>query len=97
MTTPAAPAAIKTSANLTEYVILTKLSTKDIDLTAFSPGGSWSTDDIWAYVKTVKARSANEAVKQAVNETAGTFMAIPKRSWQPVKVTVETKTTIKLG
>lgn len=42
------------------------------------------------------ARSADEAIK-AVADKAGVYVAIPARSFKPVKVTVHTETTIRLG
>lgn len=49
------------------------------------------------------ARSAKQAIRQALelrNESGvqpfGTYLAIPARSWQPVTVTVQTQTVLKL-
>ena len=49
---------------------------------------------------TVKARSAKEAIRKAIGDTAktnGVYVAIPARSFKPVKVTVHTETTVRLG
>lgn len=88
MTSPAAPATPKTAAPPTEYVILAQ------DLPANKSDGQ---GDGWLKVNKVTARSANEAVKAACGGKAGLYVAIPARSFQPVTVKVETKTTIKLG
>ena len=44
----------------------------------------------------VTARSATNAIKQVTKE-AGVFVAIPVKSFRPVKVTVHTETTVRLG
>jgi hypothetical protein len=44
----------------------------------------------------VEASSAAEAIRLTV-KTAGTFVAVPARSWKPVKVTVEQTTVVKVG
>lgn len=55
------------------------------------------TSAVWAPLITISARSAGEAIRKAAEDTgAGTYVAIPKRSWQPTTVKVETKTTLKL-
>ena len=61
----------------TEYVLLEKTG-----------DGDWALS-----TKTYKATSAKAAIRQALageNGTAGVFVAIPHRSWQPVEVKVET-------
>ena len=55
-------------------------------------------DNGWVEEKTVPARSARSAIRIVV--TGGgkpdiTYVAVPARSWQPVAVTVETKTQLK--
>ena len=51
-------------------------------------------DGFWSEVSgTTKASSAKAAIRKALsgeNGSAGEFVAIPARSWQPVKVAVET-------
>lgn len=72
----------------TEYVVLREnIASKD---TVSPNAGTHS------IVTTVKARSAADAIRQAAGKTEGTYRAVPARSFQPVKVTVETTTTIKL-
>ena len=44
----------------------------------------------------VQARSSDEAIKQTA-KTNGTYVAVPARSFKPVKVTVHTETTVRLG
>lgn len=65
----------------TEYVIL-----------EFVPPGSW--DEFGRGT----GRDSHAAIKAALetNPTGGTFVAIPARSWKPVKVTTKTETTLVL-
>lgn len=53
--------------------------------------------ETWQEGVTVEARSAKAAIQSAtLNEhISGVFVAVPARSWKPVTVTVETKTTLK--
>jgi hypothetical protein len=58
---------------------------------------------VWTWVADSKASNANAAVREAVSliadgdgETAGTYVAVPARSWKPVTVTTETRTILKL-
>ena len=48
------------------------------------------------FAANVTARSAAEAIRQVTKE-AGTYVAVPAKSFKPVKVTVHTETTIRLG
>lgn len=62
--------------------------------------------DSWKSEATVEARTAEEAIRRAItpaktdpdtltaHEPHGTFVAVPARSWKPVKVQTETKTRI---
>jgi hypothetical protein len=69
------------NAKATKYVILEELP-----------------DGRYASVETVTATSATAAIRKAAeNAGAGTYVAIPERSFTPTKVTVETKQTVKLG
>jgi len=91
VTTEAATPKTKT---LTEYVVLREAGAEylpgaDVDVTSIQAS--------LAIVGTFKATSAPDAIKQAAGDKAGTYRAIPKRSWKPVKVTVHTETTIRLG
>jgi hypothetical protein len=84
----------------TRYVILAEVpatrasTTTTTDVTDF--GGQK-----WQKAAVVAASSANAAIRKhaegAPDKTSGTFVAIPERSWQPTKVTVETRQTVKLG
>jgi hypothetical protein len=71
----------------TDYVIL-----EQIGDAAHPP----ATD--WAEFARETARSDSQAIRRALegNTDGGTFVAIPARSFKPVKVTAETKTTLKL-
>ena len=54
----------------------------------------------WVTVKTVNATSAKAAIQQVLDgsddkDKAGSYVAVPERSWQPVTVKVETQTVVK--
>ncbi len=51
-------------------------------------------DDTWVEVAHVNATSAEQAIRKA--ETEGVLVAVPARSWKPVRVTTETRTVLKL-
>ena len=74
---------VKVKVEPTEYQILV----------AFSASNG---DNAWKEFGVVKARSANEAIKQAAGATPGSFIAVPARSWKPVTVKVEQTTRITL-
>lgn len=76
----------KTAAT-TAYVILRR-----------EPDGTWRADGVQQ-----RARSAQQAVRQTIElraeadvDAAGTYVAIPARSFQPVTAKVETQTVLKL-
>lgn len=50
----------------------------------------------WIRQSNVEADSARAAIQQAAGD-AGTYVAVPVRSFVPVEVTLETKTVVKLG
>lgn len=80
---PKAPAAEK--GTTTRYVILT------FDTT---------TDNWFEAGDRVPATSKNAAIakhSRAYAEGSATYVAIPERSWKPIKVTVSTETVVKLG
>ena len=51
----------------------------------------------WGWIGEADARSARDAVKAALNDKneEGEFVAVPKRSFRPLSVKVETKTALK--
>lgn len=56
-------------------------------------------DGAWQQVNTSSEKSAGAAIrgvvaKLAVSDQSGSFVAIPARSWQPVKVTAKTETKL---
>jgi hypothetical protein len=53
----------------------------------------------WRQAGACIATSADAAVKQAATATsaAATYVAVPERSWKPVKVTVSQETRVTLG
>jgi hypothetical protein len=53
----------------------------------------------WSLVKKVKARSSTSAIREVAKDIPvpnTVLVAVPERSWNPVKVSVETKTQLKL-
>lgn len=85
MTAEAAPPKTKT---LTEYVVIKEIH-------EYGPGAD--VEASLAILGTFEAKSANEAIKRAMNGREGTYRAVPARSFKPVKVTVHTETTVRLG
>jgi len=77
---------IVTTAAMTSYVILTQ-QTESADLVGVKRQ--------WHEIATVQALSADSAIRKANKE--GVLIAVPARSWNPVRVTTETKTVLKLG
>ena len=57
----------------------------------------------WEVIGSMEARSARSAIRERIDGAGqssehageGTYVAVPSRSWQPVKVAVETKTALK--
>lgn len=86
MTTPTAvPPTPKKDTRLTEYVIL-----------RFND----ETNEWAEHGDHIRATSSTAAIRKHVDERkadAGSFIAIPARSFKATDVKVETKTTIKLG
>lgn len=79
-------------AALTAYVILRRDTGTD------STGNQWREDGPHQ-----TARSAKQAIRQALElraesdvQPSGTYVAVPYRSFQPVTVTVQTQTVLKL-
>src|SRR3990172_9362937 len=50
---------------------------------------------LWKYVRTIEAASAAAAIR-AVAEGAATYVAVPARSWKPLRVRSETQTVLRL-
>lgn len=70
-----------------------KQSTVYLVLTQAAENGPWTA------ISTYTAASAKAAVSLAVKDKdakAGTFVAVPARSWQPLTLSVETETKVKL-
>ena len=83
-----APAAKKEKAKPTEYHILKLVL------------GSQGANESWTvHARNVEAQGAHAAIRKAVTETdqSQTFVAVPSRSFQPITVTVETKTQLVLS
>jgi hypothetical protein len=75
---------VTTTTEPTEYIVLRQ----DV------PDGTWKLD------KTVKALSAQAAIRTVVGKptekTNGTYVAVPARSWKPTKVTAKVETKLAL-
>ena len=71
---------------MTEYLILRQLRAAD------------EKDDTsnWQLRATLEASSADAALRKAAGAGDHTLVAIPKRSWQPRRITTETRTIIRL-
>lgn len=97
---PEAPVATKTTYVVLQGVksgpILPGLKDDDesVDVTSFSPVQNWKE------LGRVEADSAEAAIRQIADGTTKQFegyaVAIPSRSWKPVKVSVETVSRVKL-
>lgn len=48
----------------------------------------------WEFVESVLARSAEAAIRQVASRADGLYVAVPSRSWKPLKVTTKTETTL---
>lgn len=84
---PSEAAVAKPKSRLTEYHIL-KL--------VLSSGS----EEQWAiHARNVEAQGAQAAVRKAIKDqdSGQTFVAVPSRSFQPITVTVETKTQLVLS
>lgn len=83
------PAKTVRAAAKTRYVILTR-----------KPSAAEGSHQPWAQAGEIAAKSADAAIRAhaAKDPTNGLeLVAIPARSWQPRKITVETSTKVTLG
>jgi hypothetical protein len=83
-TPPPTPEAEPAAKQSTVYLVLSKDADKD-----------W-----WIVVSTYTAASSKAAIAAAVKDKdakAGTFVAVPARSWQPLTLKVETATKVTLA
>jgi hypothetical protein len=72
----------------TTYVILRKIGSEE------------QAQPQWMEYGRAKAASSTAAIRECAgidDQGAAEYVAVPARSWKPVKVTVETKQTVKLG
>ena len=51
----------------------------------------------WTPLRNSEARSAKAALTAVIDGKPGEYVAIPLRSWKPLKVEVETKTALKFS
>lgn len=69
---------------MTEYIILKQFAHPD-------------DQDKWQAYGTAEAQTAKGAIRKAVEGEPGTYVAVPDRSFRPIPVEVETKTSVKFG
>jgi hypothetical protein len=89
-------------ADPTSYIVLRRTSAAKSPIDAAATTGG-SGDEQWERVATVQASSATAAIRSELIDLiprdqshAGTYVAIPARSFKPVTVTAETQTVIKI-
>lgn len=89
MTETAAPSPGHSVKVATEYVVLSRVGITD----------EVPPEKGWREVGTFDARTGEQAIKQYVERTKadGVFVAIPARSWTPVKVAVKTETRLEVS
>ena len=56
-------------------------------------------EEAWVVVDQLEARSARGALWAHLNgsDKGGEYVAVPERSWRPMKVSVETKRSLRFG
>lgn len=70
----------------TDYMVLQQAEPDD---------DAYSDRSVWVELGTAKGSNANQAIgKLAGDEPDGTFVAVPARSWRPVKPTVKVETKV---
>jgi len=76
---------------VTKYLVLEKIS-------AAKPDGS-AVSNSWVEQAEIEAASARAAIRGylGTNGAKGEYVAVPARSFKPVKVTVETQTKLTLS
>lgn len=72
----------------TSYVVLEQMTQND---------GPEVTKATYRLLTTVEATNGNSAIRKAIANKPGTYIAIPARSFAPVTVKVETQTVVKLS
>lgn len=88
----------------TSYVVLGQQSAReylpgvegDVDTTEMGK----AINDVWIKVGEFTARSAEAAVKahaEKAKPESGVFVAIPARSWQPMRVATKTETKLEVS
>jgi hypothetical protein len=85
---PSAAVAAKAKSKPTEYHIL------KLDTASAGANEKWT-----VHARNVEAQGAQAAIRKAVtaSDQSQTFVAVPSRSFQPITVTVETKTQLVLS
>jgi hypothetical protein len=78
----------RTAEKGTTYVVLRKIGSEE------------QAQPQWMEYGRAHAASSTAAIRECAgidDQGAAEYVAVPARSWKPVKVTVETKQTVKLG
>jgi hypothetical protein len=75
---------------MTKFLILAQTSTIPVE------DGRPQGDLLWQEVATVEAASKDAALR-SIGGNAGTYVAVPVRSWQPVRLEVETVQRTRLS
>jgi hypothetical protein len=81
----------------TKYVVLEQREAKTVE-----EAGELRANFYWVECEQIAARSAHDAIRtyakaNGIADKGGTFFAVPARSWNPVKVAVETQTRLTLS
>lgn len=66
----------------------------------FNEGQAQIAGGAWVEIGGTEARSAESAIRLVVarsDDTEGEYVAVPARSWKPIKVSVETKTQLRFS
>jgi hypothetical protein len=87
----------QTEKQATQYVVLEQREVSSIE-----ESSEKRTNVFWVECDQITARSAHDAIRtyakaNGVADKGGTFYAVPARSWNPVKVAVETQTRLTLS
>lgn len=86
-----------TEKQTTKYVVLEQREAKSIE-----EASEMRANLYWIECDQISARSAHDAIRtyakaNGIADKGGTFFAVPARSWNPVKVAVETQTRLTLS
>jgi hypothetical protein len=75
----------------TEYVVLKRGLKPDLEVTKLEQ------PETWVVAGHATEANSDAAIKKVAGDEAGTYIAVPARSWQPKTLAVETKKTVTLS